>query len=1282
MSELIYANVDDNYGYIYNNKGSTAVRLSEKFPENDAVVFRMNYDELQLCKIGRHRIGRPSQFFQYYYEKVDRDFFRDSLSSVFELEFVDEKYFKSLATGTAIGECRRQGDVDSLRSIGSYVMPRNSMSSQTLTEILGAVLAMIDAPGAGHVDIGIPYARFDKDMRYDDYAEFCANFGVLWRETLTDLYARLPYLLRRRIGFTVNASAGYSNKEIRVVSIDRSESAGVCLLNPPRETDPDCMRFAAYLVGAQNADELFRRLETLKGSVEDYFRDGAIDRIPVSAYVRFIDEFETFRSMDKISLFDELYDESAKEGRDEAYLVRLANYIGQNLTEQDADEYFRVLLDENFTDYIHYLTFLTYCIRKAFPEYRIPYNIILSSVDGYATDKVFAAGSSMEQVKAEYDNLLSMIDREAAEKDSLSVYQCACGMLKGRYDAYEAGQSEALKEAGLRSLSEGSVPWDRLEEWLGSFGGSQAQPEIISLKSGRILDELPSMTIGCDEAAEIVARCEGCLTKEAAAVIGNIMRFAMAKGVDIVADLMAFDGRSGQLGIEKEGPAEFVVQVLSSRYTMADLCECFNRKYNEEGIDDLFNLELSNDYDIKKVYARSVVAIMRQSDGILLRLPRFSMSKYRLLVRNVCSVDESLMDLPAELQLDIGTRTESVKFDHFAQVLDVFDFAMEETLYKPDPEIVRLLLDESKKGFLSYMIDSRIVTGRHFGELSKQDSCIGNGNLRRVFIVLSCNQYEENLTYETLKNTVGRERITSEEVSRLFPARGAFTPCEPLVTLAAEQSRQSRKRPASRLNAEDDGGETDPHPENAFSDPVNMEGAYQPYTDPNLMPGSNIGAVSRGKKSSLDVFDFIVFGVCGLLLLFGIVGVVFALLNRSTAWLFWVLAVISSLAMGGSVALLVNKLFGSSVSYQDPKGKSQTQLLSIISGVVTAFIVCAVLMLIGTGGAAKKPSSSQNQTQSQTLARPATGKMKEGWYTLQSPDGRYLGLGEVDQEGRIAVTMVDTPRAFYIKRSSQDNIFLLFTDTNEGKLVSLYGTDSAGLVFHETVNTGESKSVLFSFEESDKGGYFINFAYNGEALSIDSEGNVITQKPDANDKTVWNIVSAEAPAEQTVTTTTKAPESSDKENEYQPTIPSHTFVGKCTISVTNDKGTYYLTRSKSTNKKYKNMAVLTDNKEDAILYMEKEGNNRYFVILDGQGSHYSLCYAGNELKNGVRIKFSILTEENPPESYQWNLKDSENVFYANDPGYYISYDAKNGITLQQAKEGEIIPGHWKITMEP
>ena len=55
MSELIYANTNNKYGYIYDDNGDKTDKPDDLFPEVDAVVYKMEYNKLQLCWISKHR---------------------------------------------------------------------------------------------------------------------------------------------------------------------------------------------------------------------------------------------------------------------------------------------------------------------------------------------------------------------------------------------------------------------------------------------------------------------------------------------------------------------------------------------------------------------------------------------------------------------------------------------------------------------------------------------------------------------------------------------------------------------------------------------------------------------------------------------------------------------------------------------------------------------------------------------------------------------------------------------------------------------------------------------------------------------------------------------------------------------------------------------------------------------------------------------------------------------------------------------------------------------------
>ena len=988
MPEIIYGSVNNSYQDVYNHNGDPSIKWSERFPESDALVFKMNYayNEMQICKISRHRIDRrPSSFYHYFYETVDWDFFRDSFSAVFRLPFVDEEDVRSLASDHDITKVRERGIVDSLKEIGSELKPSGVLPEAQLKEILHAVFVMLDSPGKGYVELGIPYVAFDGNMEYRPYARFCQEFGKKWREVLSEIYAYLPYLLRRRVGFTVNARYSYSDKEIRVFPKDPAECPVVRVLNPPAE-DADCMKLVNYLVQAEDAETLGQKLDTFKKNVEDLTQGKSKDRIQPSSYIRLLDEMARLDGMGGVDLLSELYRQTHSNS-DKAYLIRLTQYIRDKLSYDDVDDFIEYTLRKAFDKILPYISYLMDVVRQPFPEYRIPYAIILSVVDECATERIFTEEATAEEAAAECARVQELVDKGISEENCLSLYECVKILLQSRLDDFAAPRREAEKASALRKITERGVPWDGLEEWLKDWGGENAAPEIREAKGHRLLECLPEMTITPVDAKDIFSRCEGCVDEKTNALLGRLFAFILSPQTDLITDLLGIEGDTDARGLNQSGPAQYLVSVLASRYHADAVISCFGRKYGSQNgkIYDLFHLDITDDYTVKSIYVQTLLRSFKQADKLSFRIMRGELPKYRLFFRNVCHSDEAIRSLPVSIQLVTSNATEEISFKRLADAFDVFSLILDTGHKQYQPESVSYLLDPTNRVLIDFMAENSLLTHRHFKLMAEKASIRNNENVYRAFLFLTCQQYSEELAYPLLLETVQKEMLTGEDIDRFF-SRSKFTPSDLLVRLVQEQDA------AVRMHAEEaqtpSASEEVPSVGSAGSDDSSEIASEDGYSfglgagsDDNLqLPYGGEDAdgfiEETDRRKSDDPVDLIPYALSAVMLLLGVAGLILAFSwKASVLLLFYVSAMVSSLLFGASVALLIDNFTRQSSRKSGRPNRSNG--LSLGCGAVLAVIIFLLVIWMGAGSdTGRQPVTSQDQA-SVSSQMPASSKKTE-----------------------------------------------------------------------------------------------------------------------------------------------------------------------------------------------------------------------------------------------------------------------------------------------------------------
>ena len=1256
MPELIYARDGDTYYYVYNPKNKKIDGLKSKFPENDAVIYRMVYDEIQICKIGRHRKTiRPSSYYEYYYEKVGREFFRDSFSSVFDLQFVDERDFDILANGGNISKCREQGEIDSLESIGDFLVFTGKLRREVLEEILHAVIFMLKTPDVGYVGIGIPFEPFNPKMNYEAYTQYCKSFGRMWRMVLRSVYAYLPYMLRRQVGFTVNAQGSYSDKEIRVFPIDKLKINDVCVLNPPKNRDPECMKLVNYLVKARDEKDLVERLDILKSAVENYISDGAINSVLSANYIRYIGEIDEFESMNDYSLMEMLYGgcvELSNGNGDEAAITRLSQYIRKFMKLDCADRFVKKILCDDFVKVIQYIEFLMDVIHRPFPEYRIPYGIILSAIDRYAIENVFIPKYTPHEIKTAFDGLLEMIDKDASEDDCLPIYECAVRMLKSRLEKMLKSKNEELLSTALEEMGDNSVPWKNYKKWLLSYDGDGALSEIKEMKSRKLMTELADMTLSPSEALNILSQHENAIDNDVFSRLTELLRFLETKSKNLISYLMSIDGRTEEMGLEMRAPSEYMVRILTKRYKTSDLLFCFNQPYNNDSVDDLFNLEITSDYNVKRLYRQTLISILKNAGEIQLQINRKDFDRYCLFIQNLCTADETINDIKAQIQLEVGKGYEMFSFETLEKAFYVFYFVREKRSNTIDRKTLTFLMDEKNSALINYMIENGLLFNCHLEAMSNEGSIRKSKNLLVAFTVLASNEYLETINYKTLTEFVKKEKITSADLSSWFPKKGHYTPIE---TLALAVKAQDEKTESKKTESESSAG---------------CKGTSKSKADELIENSSNDENKSDAHQSASS-FDILLFAISAIMLIFAVVGIVFAYNFKETMWLFCSLTIISSVFAGGSIALLLDKFFRNDdemKSSEPSKRFLSSNWFSIGCGAIVALIVCIVIIMLGTGKSKQLPSNNENNKSATVFLNQisqGTKPLKTGYYNIISPDGRYI-VTKKNSSGTEYLTLGNTPQNFYIMISENKKTYCIYTDNSCKRAVGLYRTSPD--VFNFSVDEFDSSfgSMQFYLNYESENAYRIFCAYNDqEIVSLNKNGEIVNVPADDISKVVlWKILPASIQEEKN----NQDKSEQEKVSVYQPDNPDHYYVRKCTISTIWNGTVLYLTCGMNSN------AVLTENETEAILYEERDtSGNLYFVAIDNSGKHLSLCYKGNRPKDKAVLLFKAPKTD---ETYQWRNDGSGFIRSVDDENFAIYAVQPDKVILKKLDEDCF--GTWQV----
>ena len=1321
MSELIYANTNNKYGYIYDDNGDKTEKPDDLFPEVDAVVYKMEYNKLQLCWISKHRfVKRPSSFFQSFFEKTDRAFFRDSFSAVFDLQIIDEKYFNALAAGKDISRFRRQGRVRSLVDIGSPLLLNPVLDRQTLADILHAVFYMLTDPGEGKksVEIGLPYGEITPDMDYDEYAGYRAGFDKAWKAVLKCVYVYLPYLLRRKVGFTVNASKPYSQREIRIIPLPREENPRARLLNPPPEMDPACMELVHYLLKAKDDSDLTRRLDELKESVEDRLLDSSIDRITSTVYIKVLGEKLRLESMDDHDLMQELYDEYFKVHQqnkgDEAYVDRLKQYIGKTQTERAADQWIVSCIesDERFDKYFKYTSAFVMICRLPFPDYRIPYDLLLTRIDRYAENHVFCEDHTPMQVKEDYDRLVDLLDRSIASEDCLSLYRCAKALLEERQNDYledcrkkQEKQQERIRLEAQDKLENDEIPWEQLENWLQAYGGEKAHPETKELKSRRILEGIADMTLDPAEAGQIISRCSNCLDSETVGILTALLQFASSPGQELTADLRRIEGKTDALGLGLSGPSDYLVKVLSHRYDAKDISDSV-RQLSQQGDGAIFYLDTIKDYNLKKIFGKTLLAVLSAGDRLEFEIPSGCLDGYAAFFRTICSAGEDIAMKPAVIRFESGRSYADAAFDRFSDVIDVIRFMTGNRVNPEDETAAGYLLrepepDPDMPGLVDYMIWERLLNREKFTILSDRflsmppakdhRSIFQSRVLKKAFTELGSMEYPEDLRLTELRRIVEQNNITTEIVGKLYPAQSPDHPLESLTTLAKRQDEKpdnrNKEKASSHGDAESKGWDSgdaeskgwdsgDAESKGWDSGDVESKGRKSGGRESGGIKVRRDKAKKNEEKGKIKLSeryqDILLNSIAGLLLVFGVVGIIFAYFNRNTEWVFWPLTVLSSLFIGGACTWFLNIFLSSDEKKSDRNNSDSMDLISLVIGAFIAVIVLVVAILVGTGIGEKKRTEEPLTAEAFFSQISASHRLEEGRYTISSGNGSYFCLDP--QNNKTFITIGNNPYTFYIKPSVDGLSYVLFTDEEMTQAVDIYQTNPFGKqLYVETYDEGD-ESMRFYLKWLKDDLYQFGFVYNKHLLTVNDSGEITTM-PESGTPVFWHIRSADASSGSQGDSTRKT--TSTRHAGTGAALPDgyelnkgFSYEGQCTLSTTIGGVRYYIACPFDK----KSPAFLTEEARQAVLHMEKDKiGNLYFIAVGADGTKWRLCFGGDEAKDGAAIKFGTSTNDS---TFKWSDMEEGMILCGTKSSLCIY--AANDLTLSLKKVDENMPAQWTI----